>query len=166
MVDTKETGKKFHNRMELTPHHGRNVRTFREFFGWTQDDLGEKIGFPQHKVSQMESLEIIDDDTLGKIADVMRVPVELLKTFTLPNAVKYFTMSMQTPTLTNTSSENSHDTVNQQIVGEQQNEYNTKNIYNDYEHLVAVYDKLLDEKDKRLAERDRIIEEYRRKETK
>jgi len=159
MNDNKSLQEEWLTKEHKPAHHGRNVKTFREWYGWSQEELGSKIGLAQYRVCQVEQQEVIEDDILEKIALAMNLPVDFLRTFDLNQASKNFTMSMPSPTLTNTSAENSHDTVNQQIVGEQNNEYNTTNHYHPVEQIVSVYSQVLEEKDKRLEEKNDIIEE-------
>jgi len=62
-------------------HHGRNVRRFREMFGIKQEILAEQLGLSQQTVSRFESQEELDDATLKKIAEALKLPVDAFKNF-------------------------------------------------------------------------------------
>lgn len=62
-------------------HHGRNVKRLREILNIKQENLAAKLELTQQAVSKLESKEIIEEETLVKIAEVMQVPVEAIKNF-------------------------------------------------------------------------------------
>lgn len=67
-------------------HHGRNVKRFREMFGVKQEILAEQLGLSQQTISRFESQEELDEETLGKIAKALKIPVEAIKNFTEESA--------------------------------------------------------------------------------
>lgn len=85
-------------------HHGRNVKRFREMFGIKQEILAEQLGLSQHTVFRFESQEELDDATLKKIAEALKIPVEAIKNFSDEAAFGF---------IANTWS--SHDTSSQQF---------------------------------------------------
>ena len=62
-------------------HHGRNVKRLREILGVKQEVLADKLELSQQTVSKLENKELIDDETLGKIASALHIPVETIKNF-------------------------------------------------------------------------------------
>lgn len=73
-------------------HHGRNIKRFRELFGLKQEALAIDLGsdWSQKKVSRLEENEVVEDDILGQVAEVLKVPVDAIKNFTEEAAVTYF----------------------------------------------------------------------------
>lgn len=128
-------------------NHGRNIRITRTCQNITQEDLAFRVNLSQSKVSALELEEVIEDAILDKFATALNVPVGFLKNFVPEEAMNIYNQTMSDPTLTNTSAENSNDTVTQQIVGEQENVYNYP--INDIKEL---YERLLKEKDRQIEE--------------
>ncbi|WP_165022751.1 helix-turn-helix domain-containing protein [Dysgonomonas sp. ZJ279] len=128
-------------------NHGRNIRIARTCQNITQEDLAFRVSMSQSKVSALELEEIIEDPVLDKFATALNIPVGFLKNFIPEEAMNIYNQTMSEPTLTNTSAENSNDIVTQQIVGEQENNYNYP--INDIKDL---YERLLKEKDKQIEE--------------
>lgn len=67
-------------------HHGKNVRRFREILGVKQEFIASELKMTQQAVSKLEQKEVIDDETLTKVAGVLKIPVEALKNFTEESA--------------------------------------------------------------------------------
>ena len=68
--------------MEQTkPHHGRNIKRFREWFDIKQETLASELNWSQQKVSLLEQREEIEDDVLEEVAKILKVPVETIKNF-------------------------------------------------------------------------------------
>ena len=64
---------------ETKPHHGRNIKRFREWAGIKQDALAAELNWSQQKVSLLEQKEEIEDDVLEEVAKILKVPVEAIK---------------------------------------------------------------------------------------
>ena len=62
-------------------HHGRNMKRLREILGIKQEILANELSLSQQTVSRLESQEVLDDDTLEKIARVLNVPVDAIKSY-------------------------------------------------------------------------------------
>ncbi|TRX60072.1 helix-turn-helix transcriptional regulator [Fulvivirga sp. M361] len=62
-------------------HLGRNVRRMREILGVKQETVAEKLGVTQQTVSNIESNEEVENDTLEQIADALGVKPEAIKGF-------------------------------------------------------------------------------------
>ena len=72
---------------EKTIHEGRNVKRIREILGVKQDALAMELGLSQQAISSLEQKEAIDKDMLEKIAKVLKVPTEAIKSFSEENAI-------------------------------------------------------------------------------
>ena len=68
-------------------HEGRNVKRIREMLGIKQDALANDLGLSQQAISQLEQKEALDKDMLEKIAAVLKVPVEAIKSFDEEKAI-------------------------------------------------------------------------------
>lgn len=77
------------NAPEKVIHHGRNVRRFREMFGFKQEALAISLGpdWSQKAVSRLEEKAEIEDDILVQIAQILHVPVEAIKQFDEQTAI-------------------------------------------------------------------------------
>lgn len=60
-------------------HQGRNMKRWRQVMGVTQIDIADFLEINQQAVSRIEDKEVIDDETLEKIAKIMKMPVDTLK---------------------------------------------------------------------------------------
>jgi transcriptional regulator with XRE-family HTH domain len=78
------------NKGQKIVHHGRNIKRFREMFGWKQEALALELGpdWSQKKVSRLEENEIVEEDVLLQVAAVLKVPVEAIKHFDEQAAVQ------------------------------------------------------------------------------
>lgn len=64
---------------ETKPHHGRNIKRFREWFDIKQETLASELNWSQQKVSLLEQKEEIDDSVLEEVAKILKVPVDAIK---------------------------------------------------------------------------------------
>ena len=73
-------------------HHGHNIKRFREMFGMKQEALAIELGeeWSQKKVSRLEENEIIDDEILKQVSDILKVPVDAIKSFSEDVAHNFF----------------------------------------------------------------------------
>src|SRR6267378_3387442 len=72
---------------EVKPHHGRNIKRFREWFGIKQETLAMELDWSQQRVSLLEQKEEIEDPILEEVAKVLKVPVEAIKNFDEEKAI-------------------------------------------------------------------------------
>jgi transcriptional regulator with XRE-family HTH domain len=81
-------------------HHGRNVKRFREMWGWKQDALAARLGpeWTQKKVSQLEATEAIDGDLLAAISKALNVTTDVLRNFSEEAASVFFSDFRDTST--------------------------------------------------------------------
>lgn len=63
-------------------HQGRNIKRFRDILGVKQETLAEKLKMTQQAFSKLEQKEQIEEKTLNKIAEVLQIPVEAIKSTT------------------------------------------------------------------------------------
>jgi transcriptional regulator with XRE-family HTH domain len=74
------------------PHHGSNIRRFRELMDMKQDGLAIEMGgdWTQRKVSLLEQKETIDPEILAEVAKALKIPAKALESFTEKGAITYF----------------------------------------------------------------------------
>jgi transcriptional regulator with XRE-family HTH domain len=140
-------------------HHGRNLRIARTCENVTQEDLAFRVDMSQSKISALELQEVIDDDTLDKVATALEVPVSFLKNFRPKDAIKsYSVTNNQTYEMTQTNSDSaSGNCIVQQKVVEKQ-----ENIYYPLEKITELYDKLLQEKDKQIDKLEKQLSSFQK----
>ncbi|WP_128331273.1 helix-turn-helix transcriptional regulator [Apibacter sp. HY039] len=68
-------------------HQGRNIKRFREILGIKQEALAFELDITQATMSKLEAKEVIEDQTLQKIAEILKVPAEAIKNFDEEQAV-------------------------------------------------------------------------------
>lgn len=57
---------------------GTHMRTYREMAGWSQTELGQKLGIARSQISEYESgKRSIDKDVAKKLAKLFKTPVEI-----------------------------------------------------------------------------------------
>lgn len=73
-------------------HQGKNVKRFREMAGIRQEALADQLGpeWSQKRISLIEAREIVDPDLLNSIAEVLKIPVQVLENFNEQAAINYF----------------------------------------------------------------------------
>lgn len=69
------------NNTATMPHQGRNVKRIREMLGIKQDALAIDLGLTQQAVSQLEQKETLDTPVLEKVAKILGVAPDTIKTF-------------------------------------------------------------------------------------
>jgi transcriptional regulator with XRE-family HTH domain len=73
------------NKMETihsgTMHHGQNIKRLRDLLGVKQEAIAIGLNISQQALSKLERKEQIDDATLGKISEILKIPVEAIKNF-------------------------------------------------------------------------------------
>jgi transcriptional regulator with XRE-family HTH domain len=70
-------------------HQGRAVKRIREILQVKQETLASELHISQQSVSLLETKETIDPETLEKIAEVLKVPVDAIKNFDDTAAVNF-----------------------------------------------------------------------------
>lgn len=109
----------------------KNLRVIREVKGLSQEYVAKELGISQNAYSKIERGEIkLDDEKLTKIATVLKVTVDTIKTFS--ESVIF----------------NNKDC---QHIGYNHNTYN-----NPLDKIVELYERLLNEKDKKIEALQKI----------
>ncbi len=62
-------------------HIGRKISRIREIRGMKQEALALELGVSQQTVSKIEQSEVVEDETLQKIARILNVPTEAIKNY-------------------------------------------------------------------------------------
>jgi len=110
--------------MELsTPHIGTKIRRIRELRGIKQEVLASELGISQSDVSSMERSDTIDEDKLQKVAEVLGVSPEAIKSFSEEALVFHI--------------QNMHDQATAYA-------YNFQCNYNPLDKVVELYERLLE----------------------
>ena len=78
--------------MPKTIHQGSNIKRFREMRGLKQEGLAMELGgeWNQKKVSALEQKEEVDDLLLQQVANLLKVPVDIIKEFDEEGEVNYY----------------------------------------------------------------------------
>lgn len=73
-------------------HQGKNVKRFREMLGIRQEGLADQLGpeWNQKRISLIESRERVEPDLLKSIAEVLKIPVQVIENFDEQAAISYF----------------------------------------------------------------------------
>lgn len=122
-------------------HEGRNVKRIREILGIKQDALAMDLGLSQQAISQLEQKEALDAEMLGKIAAVLKVPVEAIKNFDEQAAINIIATNF-----------NSHDHSTMNGV----NYYPT---FNPIDKIVELYERMLKDKNEMIEKLENLLKE-------
>ena len=68
-------------------HHGRNIKRLREMLGIKQETIAVDLNITQQAMSKLEQKEQIEDETLEKVAKVLKVPIDSIKNFSEESAI-------------------------------------------------------------------------------
>ena len=117
-------------------HHGRNIRRLRDMLGIKQNVIAEAINMSQQNFSKLEQKEIIDNETLEKIAQVMEIPSEVIKNFSEDAAITIVSSTL-------------HDNSGSVMFNP---------TFNTVEKVVELYEKLLAGKDEQIALLKKMLE--------
>jgi transcriptional regulator with XRE-family HTH domain len=71
-------------------HIGRKISRIRELRGIKQEAMAAELGLSQQTVSRMEQSETIEDEVLEKVAKVLGVTSESIKSFSEEGVINYF----------------------------------------------------------------------------
>ena len=107
-------------------HQGKNIRRFRDILGIKQEILAVELNMTQQAVSKLEQKEVVDDETLNKVAGVLNIPVEAIKNMTDEAAINIVATTFS-----------SHDTSTLHAV-------NYFPTFNPIDKIVELYERLLE----------------------
>jgi transcriptional regulator with XRE-family HTH domain len=127
---------------EVKPHHGRNIKRFREWFGIKQETLAMELDWSQQRVSLLEQKEEIEDPVLEEVAKVLKVPVEAIKNMDDNAAVNIIS-----------------NTFNDHAVGYAQTYTPT---FNPIDKVVELYDEKIELYERMLKDKEAMIEELKK----
>ncbi|OOQ59834.1 helix-turn-helix domain-containing protein [Mucilaginibacter pedocola] len=75
---------------EATLHIGRKIGKIRELRGIKQEALAAELGISQQAISKIEQSPDVDDASLEKIAKVLGVTADSIKSFSEEAVLNYF----------------------------------------------------------------------------
>ncbi|MBA4140363.1 MAG: helix-turn-helix transcriptional regulator [Segetibacter sp.] len=119
-------------------HEGRNVKRIREILGMKQEALAYDLGLSQQAISQLEQKEALDAEILGKIAAVLKVPVDAIKNFDEQAAINV---------ISNTFHDNSANNVNYHCT------------FNPLDKVVELYERMLKDKNEMIEKLESLLRE-------
>jgi transcriptional regulator with XRE-family HTH domain len=62
-------------------HHGQNIKRLREMLGVKQEAIAVGLNITQQAMSKLEQKDEIDDETLEKVSQVLKVPADVIKNY-------------------------------------------------------------------------------------
>ncbi len=122
---------------EKTIHEGRNVKRIREILGIKQDALAMELGLSQQAVSALEQKEALDKEVIEKIAKVLKVTPEAIKSFNEETTINFISSTF-----------NHHD--NSSVYGHY--------TFNPLEKVIELYDALLKSEREKIALLEKMLE--------
>ncbi|HEX7757123.1 MAG TPA: helix-turn-helix transcriptional regulator [Niabella sp.] len=120
-------------------HEGRNIKRFREMLGIKQEALAMELGddWTQKKISLLEQKESVEPLLLQQVADALKIPAEVFKSFDEEQAVNIISNTI-----------NNHD---QSAVIQYNPVFNPVEKWLEaLEEIKKLYSALLEEKDARI----------------
>lgn len=75
-------------------HIGRKISRIREIRGIKQDFLAAELGVSQQMVSKIEQSEVVEEATLDKIAKILGVSSEAIKTYNEEAIINIFSSTL------------------------------------------------------------------------
>jgi transcriptional regulator with XRE-family HTH domain len=130
---------------------GRNAKRIREILGIKQETVAQKLGITQQALSLIEGKEVIDNETLEKLATAMNVKKEAIENFSEES-----TINIISPVF------NSHDS-STAVASANHSTFNSNPI----EKIVELYERLLAVEKEKLAavekERDELRQQLKTK---
>ena len=130
---------------ETKPHHGRNIKRFREWAGIKQDALAAELNWSQQKVSLLEQKEEIEDDVLEEVAKILKVPAVALKNMDDQAAINI---------ISNTFSDFNDNAIASAM--------NYQCSFNPIDKVVQLYEEKIALYERMLKDRDSMIEELKK----
>jgi len=117
-------------------HHGNNIKRLRDILGIKQEIIAQELGWTQQGISKLEQKELIDDETLKKIADILHIPIDAIKNFNDEATVTFIANTF-----------NNHDAA----VSNFGYSYNFTYNFNPIEKIVELYERLLKTEQEKVA---------------
>ena len=117
------------NKFSHKAHYGNNIKRLRDMLGIKQDTIASALDMTQQNFSNLEQRAEIDNSTLEKIAQIMKIPVEAIKNFNEDGVINIISSSL-------------HDHSGSII-------YNP--TFNPLEKVIELYEKNLKDKEEEIA---------------
>lgn len=127
----------------MNVHHGRNVKRMRAQKGIKQDALASELGMSQQNLSRLESKKEIDDITLERIAKILKVSFEDLKTMEEPGCLTIENNNNSTNTYTDNAAVTMEGVNNNLDENHSQSQPNFTNHVNPIDKITELYERLL-----------------------
>lgn len=108
-------------------HQGKNIKRFRDILGVKQETMASELKMTQQAISKLEQREQIEDDTLNRVASILKIPVAAIKNMNDEGAVNI---------VANTFNSNDTSTLNPTV-----NYYPT---FNPIDRIVELYERMLE----------------------
>lgn len=128
-------------------HEGRNIKRFREMLGIKQEALAMELGddWTQKKISLLEQKDNVEPLLLQQVADALKIPAEVFKSFDEEQAVNIIA-----------------NTIDNGAIGYQRNDACTFNpidmLVQLHEEKIALYERMLKEKDALIERFERMVD--------
>ena len=113
------------NKLSRKTHYGQNIKRLRDILGIKQDTIAFALDMTQQNFSHLEQRSDIDYETLKKIAEIMKIPVEAIENFSDDGVINIISSSL-------------HDNSGSMF-------------FNPLEKVIELYDKVIKSKDEEIA---------------
>jgi len=131
-------------------HQGRAVKRIREILQVKQETLASELGISQQSVSLLETKETIDPETIEKIAEVLKVPVDAIKNFDDTAAVNFIASTFHdNASIVNTNCTLNINPIEKWIEAMDKNEKLYEALLKSEREKNALLEKMLEEKKKK-----------------
>jgi len=130
-------------------HHGINIRMLREMAQMNQKGLGDKLNKSQQYVSEIESKEILDDETIQAVAKALNVDPQYITDWITDNAQNIFNIDKMGEGEGSTN-----------MVGTNNFETNHEVHIYPIDKVCQLFERLIEEKQERISELEKMITKF------
>lgn len=130
-------------------HHGRNIKRLREILGLKQEAVAQLLNITQQSLSELEKREIIEDNTIDKVARALEVPPSAIKNMTEESVINYI----------NTFNDKIDNISGGAFSGGTFNGSNTNCTFNPLDKVVELYERMLKERDEKIVSLEKLLNE-------
>jgi transcriptional regulator with XRE-family HTH domain len=128
-----------------TVHHGRNIKRLREMLGVKQEVIALELNVTQQAVSELEKKEQINEETLEKVAKILKVPANAIRNFNDEKAINI---------ISNTFQDESNNIKHYQCAIVQSDK-----VIELYEQKMELYERVIKEKEERIHLLEQLLKE-------
>ncbi|WP_253786289.1 helix-turn-helix transcriptional regulator [Flavobacterium sp. HSC-32F16] len=127
-------------------HQGRNIKRFREMLGIKQEALAYELGedWNQKKISLLEQKELIENDILGQVAKILKVPVEAIENFDEDSAINIIANTFHDSAVANTFTDGA--------------QANFNCTFNPLDKMVELYERMLLQQKEMIDKLEKLIQ--------